>query len=383
MRGRDAGSWAQYSIVERLPEIGRRTLAEADFPPEVEDRLNDLIDQIPHGKMQPIDDPQAPDIQAWNRYLEPHLADSWLTAPWFFVETYFYRRIIADSGYFHQPVGERLDPFAAQKEQALASSVRLVAERPADPPLADVLMACLWANQADLSLWPHGGNAGNGESPSAADERLLIDQREPIVNQLMPGGGPVRLDLVLDNVGAELAADLLLAEALLGADDRTVVRLHAKLHPTFVSDATITDVRRTLSHWRASREPAAESAAERLQGALDANRLLVEAHPFWTSPLAGWHMPSDLRATLASADLILFKGDANYRRLLGDRHWPFTTPFDSIVDYLPAPGGVLRSLKADVAAGLDRPTIERTAARDPQWMIDGRWALIQVTESRG
>ena len=91
-------------------------------------------------------------------------------------------------------------------------------------------------------------------------------------------------------------------------------------------------------------------------------------------------MPADLRADLAAASLIISKGDANYRRLIGDRHWPYTTPFDDVVCYLPAPLVALRTLKSDVLVGLkpgQQPILDQ---KDPDWLINGRWGLIQFSD---
>jgi hypothetical protein len=381
LRGCDGDGWTRHSIVDRLPEIGTRTLAENTFPPEVNSAIRALIAEIPDGAIQPINDPGAPDADAWQAYVDPYLDDDWLTAPWFFVETYFYRRIIAATGYFGTPLGGS-DPFAAQKLQALPQAERAVDAQPVDVGLQSLLLASLWANQADLSLWPHGEKPMGRRLPAAAGERVLVDEREPIAEQLESGDRPRRLDLILDNVGAELAADLLLADHILASSVHAVVILHAKMHPTFVSDATIADVHSTLDHWQQGGSRPAFELGERLGRAMASDRLQLQAHPFWTSPLAGWLMPDDLRSELSGATLLLFKGDANYRRLLGDRHWRRTTAFQDIVDYLPAPVGALRSLKADVAAGLDRHTIEQTSAADPDWMINGRWAVVQFAESR-
>src|SRR5215467_14514342 len=60
--------------------------------------------------------------------------------------------------------------------------------------------------------------------------------------------------------------------------------------------------------------------------------------------------PDDMRALLAEADLVVAKGDANYRRALGDAHWPWTTPFVDIVSYFPTPLAFLRTCKAEVIA---------------------------------
>ena len=79
-------------------------------------------------------------------------------------------------------------------------------------------------------------------------------------------------------------------------------------------------------------------------------RLVVTSHPFYTSAREYWRMPDDLRSTFQKAKLCVCKvrvsvwtlepqtacvglclqicspqGDANYRRLVGDRHWPTDT----------------------------------------------------------
>jgi hypothetical protein len=84
-----------------------------------------------------------------------------------------------------------------------------------------------------------------------------------------------------------------------------------------------------------------------------------------------------MRQALAESNLLIFKGDANYRRLLGDRHWPYTTPFAAIVHNPPAPVLALRTLKAELAAGLQREQISRLDRREPEWMVNGRWGVIQ------
>jgi Damage-control phosphatase ARMT1-like domain len=50
-----------------------------------------------------------------------------------------------------------------------------------------------------------------------------------------------------------------------------------------------------------------------------------------------------------SSAMVFVKGDANYRRLLGDRTWPLDTPFGDVVSYFPVPVCALRTLKAEVS----------------------------------
>lgn len=55
--------------------------------------------------------------------------------------------------------------------------------------------------------------------------------------------------------------------------------------------------------------------------------------------------PKDLRDESA---LVFLKGDANYRRLIGDRLWPTDTPFSDVAGYFPAKLCALRTLKAEL-----------------------------------
>jgi Damage-control phosphatase ARMT1-like domain len=115
----------------------------------------------------------------------------------------------------------------------------------------------------------------------------------------------------------------------------------------------------------------------RLHAYLRHKRLQVHTHPFWTSPLPMWEMPEDLRALLAEADIVMAKGDANYRRALGDAHWPWTTPLADVVSYFPAPLVFLRTCKAEVIAGLSSAQVHELHQRDPAWLTNGEWGVIQ------
>ena len=187
----------------------------------------------------------------------------------------------------------------------------------------------------------------------------------------------VRIDFMIDNAGLELIADLALADYLLTTGAAASVHLHLKMHPTFVSDAMKGDVNNTADFLAKANNTAVSAFGQRLMNDLASGRLILRDHQFWTSPLAFWELPQDLRQDLEQSSLIICKGDANYRRLLGDRHWPYTTSFQDILAYTPAPLLALRSLKAEVAAGLTQEQITRLNNDDPQWMVNGRWGVIQ------
>ena len=86
---------------------------------------------------------------------------------------------------------------------------------------------------------------------------------------------------------------------------------------------------------------------------------------------------------LRQCDLVIFKGDVNYRRLLDDRHWPHTARLEAIAAYFPAPFLVLRPLKGEILVGLAPGQAEALAAEDPNWLIDGQRGLIQLCRPGG
>ncbi len=77
-------------------------------------------------------------------------------------------------------------------------------------------------------------------------------------------------------------------------------------------------------------------------------------------------------------DLIILKGDANYRRLLGDAHWPPTASFESATRYFPARLAALRTLKAEIVVGLSSGVVAQLDAEDPSWRVNGKRGLIQT-----
>jgi hypothetical protein len=59
-------------------------------------------------------------------------------------------------------------------------------------------------------------------------------------------------------------------------------------------------------------------------------------------------MPDNLAAQFERASMTILNGNLNYRRLVGDRDWPPTTPFADVASYVPGSLDVLRTLKSDV-----------------------------------
>jgi hypothetical protein len=327
---------------------------------------------------------QAPDWADWQTALRPFLGKTWLELPLFAAEMIFYRRILEASGYFQPGAGYGVDPYRLQKQLGLAQAgAALKRALPDGLPagrenLSRLIHLSLWANQADLSLWPVQGEGGGKAQGGGREAHLLADYSDEALAwiETLSGG---RVDLLLDNDGVELIFDLLLAAALLALHPRISLRLNVKPHPCFVSDIISPDLA-TAMRWLQTDAPAwAREPARQLEQALSDGRAQVATHFYWASPSPAWEMPAGLRADLANSALILSKGDVNYRRWIGDARWPAATPLAEIIEP-PAPLLLLRVLKADTIAGLEPGKAERVAAADPAWMLNGQWGVIQFVK---
>lgn len=397
MCGQEPNTWANRTVRVRFGDTARRVVEENDFSPRIVARLEALIADIPHTPVRPLDDPQAPDPDDWNAYLEPYLGMDWLESPWFFSEHYFYRRILEATGYFQEGSGAGWDPFQVSKQRGLELGQEAIldwaslladwqsAGQPARQTLLSLLHMDLWGNQADYSLWPADaeGKPDHADS-SLADDYLLIDAGSEVVDCLLAlDGKSARLDFMIDNAGLELMSDLVFAEYLLSAEMVQEIHFHLKAHPTFVSDALPGDVEATVAYFESIDAASVRELGRRLRTHMQSKRLLLCSDFFWNSPLEGWKMPENLAERLSGSNLVISKGDANYRRLLGDRHWPFTTPFADIVSYFPVPLVALRTLKSELICGLAPGQAEAVAAEDPEWMVNGRWGMIQFHNANG
>jgi Damage-control phosphatase ARMT1-like domain len=152
--------------------------------------------------------------------------------------------------------------------------------------------------------------------------------------------------------------------------------------PTFVSDAMAKDVMDTIDYLcRPESSCEASVLGQRWATNVQNGRwVLVEAY-FWAQPSPMWEMPSAVAKDMSMSALVFVKGDANYRRLLGDCAWPLDTPFQDILCYFPASVCALRALKAELGCGMPRSVTDRIAARDKTWLTGGRYGVLQFLDS--
>jgi uncharacterized protein with ATP-grasp and redox domains len=377
------GGFSRQTFLERIPAILEETLASnPSAPPAFAAAVRaELVAPLRAGALLSLPPPPVEGVEDVNVEGEPAWGDkAFSQANPFTVSSFWWQENAVYRHLMHLWLlhgGAHSDPFALQKEQALAAAAEpfratvapLLGDGPPDgETIHALLMRSLWGNRADLSLSAGKVVAVEG---AAAGAELLSDDVAAAVQVLLarePGRVPL-VGIVLDNCGLELLSDLALVDALLRGGAH--VALHAKRWPTFVSDATPYDVERHV---------AATGELGRLTAALRAGTLTVASHAFYNSPAAFWEMPRALRDEMRAWNLAIVKGDANYRRILGCRHWPHDLPFQVLVGgFVPCPLLALRTCKAGLVVGV-APEREREAAgrRPGDWLTCGVFGVAQL-----
>jgi hypothetical protein len=373
LRTDGSNAFARHSMQERVPRIARDVLdRNRDYSSGVRGAVERLARDIESDAPLRAPRPPAPDVTEWTAAHAEHAGETWLGTEWFHAELAFYRELVHACRFWE--TGR--DPFATQKEEELSgerpwSRLETVAARgeaKREERISTLLEACLWGNRVDLS-YAVAASRADGE-----DGDLLVDERTAALPLLTHRGA--RVHVIADNAGTELALDLALIAALL-EEPATRVTIHVKMQPTFVSDAMACDVWQLLAHMRA-RGGAFRALVECLDECFRAGRLELVPDPFWTAPRFLWQAPAHVRESFASATIVVLKGDANYRRLIGDALWPPTTPLAEACAYFPSPVVCLRTMKSDPIVGLPAALAERLDTSHSGWRVDGKRGVVQT-----
>lgn len=107
------------------------------------------------------------------------------------------------------------------------------------------------------------------------------------------------------------------------------------------------------------------------------------ANGFWTQPVSyanmAYYAPELHQELATKSDLVIFKGDLNYRKLTSDATWKSDTSFREALG--PLAGTIeilaLRTNKADVCVGLKPGQEAEVVAADPKWRVSGKYAVVQ------
>ncbi|KAI0427237.1 DUF89-domain-containing protein [Xylaria sp. FL1042] len=458
----DKTSFAYVSARDRWPVIVTsaiddvyRAVAQCDNADKCEDgkkiveELARLKYEMQHDRqLTPIRDDGHPDVALYNHELEKLGTPTWFAVPWLYCECYLYRRI--NTSFSLSTHWKEYDVFAGQKINTFRSSrpavlelaaryEELVTQMKADKGKAgdesdearkllfmEMCEICLWGNATDLSLltsltYEDIQRLQGSEARKASEKNILVNDlgaAYEVLKKAQSEGEERRVDIVLDNAGFELYVDLILAGYLLSSGLATLVVLHPKSIPWFVSDVLPPDWAALINALACPKRfyetpsddeklqdktppPLSDKETSNLNFLFQQwahlyaeGQLIVRPNRFWTHAGSFWRLPAeekDLLDDLKSSELVVFKGDLNYRKLTGDAAWDPTTPFTEAIGPLGPGSGVnvlaLRTCKADVVVGLQPGEDERLRAMDGggadsgarKWAWSGKWAVVSFS----
>ncbi|GMC23334.1 unnamed protein product [Saccharomyces cerevisiae] len=274
----------------------------------------------------------------------------------------------------------------------------------------------LWGNATDLSLLTNATledikSIQGAKARAASESKIVVNDTEKAWEVLTKARADansreIRVDFVLDNSGFELYADLMLAAFLLQSGLATKCIFHAKDIPYMVSDVMLKDFDILVHDLRdreffPSGEPSTKESraldlfAGEMEKFVSSGKIEFREDSFWTTELDYWNLDANetkyhgsiLHKDLQKSNLVIFKGDLNYRKLTGDRKWPRTTKWETAIGPL-ATNGItslsLRTCKADVQValpeGLDAKLSQEWEKENPGrgswWCCSGKWAVI-------
>ncbi|CAH0598629.1 unnamed protein product [Chrysodeixis includens] len=291
------------------------------------------------------------------------------------------------------------------KAEAMNKAVEGIPPPPAEPPAPPAPPAA--PAPAEGAAPVEGEAAAKPEAPKQipCPAKMTIPQA-------------VMFDIVCDNAGYELFADLCLAHFLIAQKIVKKVRFHVKNMPWFVSDVTIKDFSYVINACMnskfekeipltaagaaaaaASQPPpaAGEEASAPGPKILTAENLrtiatqwdqyfkdgvfVVMAEDYWTYPHPFKDMKKydyNMYRKLQYAVAVLFKGDLNYRKLLGERNCNPTTTFEQALQgFTPAPLIAVRTVKSELICGLPKGKWDQLTSLDEKWMQSGDYGVIQ------
>ncbi|XP_014237147.1 protein-glutamate O-methyltransferase-like isoform X1 [Trichogramma pretiosum] len=428
LRGKYKRSFAHKTIKDRLPVILTKVVDNlsrnkdaivqekgAEATQEIKTVIgavsklrNELMTNKALLPLEPLPGRTNDDTQVWNDKIEKLSKEegetqTWYNAIWLISECYMYRRMAQEL--MSTKHLKTYDPFEIQKQEGFtmaATSVAYLAEYVLEcvhtkkdeassvQHLSNLMKLNLWGNRCDLSL--SAGVVSSKEfnpldSLEKLNKQILVDDShqvsEFLVKNQQSGNTNSTIDTVLDNAGYELFTDLCLAIYILEKSVVKKMRFYVKRYPWFVSDVMTKDFHWLIEIMKKSDNQSIQTFGGLCEKHLKSGAITIEEESFWTDPYDFSEMPTHdqtLYKKLSEAILVIFKGDLNYRKLMGDVNWETTTDFThALRGFQPSRLVSFRTIKADVCSGLPQGVADSLKKEDPHWMETGRFGLIQAS----
>ncbi|KPM05123.1 UPF0364 protein C6orf211-like protein [Sarcoptes scabiei] len=406
-----------YLCRQRLILIQQLNIT-SDQKPLAEEEIKSIIQQlacikyllVTNKSLTPIVSDLS-DAQIWNDYFQEQskIYDElvYFEISWLYAECYVYRSIrecFAKSKFF-----QNFDPFFETKQESfkfcldISSQLAKHLQTLENQSLSDCdsseifrsyLMSSLWGNKFDLSLSCGENHLKKNIDSESLESKILINDLDDLWRYILKSRSKktdYRIDFVFDNAGYELFADLCFVHSLriAGILPITKVNFYVKKMPWFVSDTMKSDLNWLLDFLdqKGDQFPELRQLSTEFQNNFSKGIWKIQEEDFWTTPHDFSQMLTispDLYRNLSESDLIIFKGDLNYRKLVGDLQWSLDTEFKrSLRNFQPKTAICsLRTIKADVVVGIkNKETLERVKGLPSDWMLTGEYALISFLDN--
>lgn len=344
-------SFAYFTIAKRFPKILNDIIATNDFNEEIKNSLSDLASKILKHKIEKINN--VFEINIWRDFFNIYEGKLITDIPFFFAEIYFYELILSLSNY---SVNKK-DPFREIKSHEISNSLdsyNEAIEKFNSTNLGEAILFSLSGNKADLSQI----------SNNSKSVELLINQTNELERAII---NTSIIHIILDNSGTELFSDIYLTKKILSLFPEKKIKLYPKAKPLLVSDATKDDIIILL-------ESLNKDFTKDFSYYLKSQSIQIVLSDFWNLPLHFTSFEQNSNLKINYSDLIISKGDANYRRFYEDRQIP--------VDFTGAAKicskqFALRTLKSEILAGFSKEKASKLNSLHPNWMVNGEYGVIQ------
>eukprot|EP00834_Sanchytrium_tribonematis_P004218 NODE_195_length_13287_cov_0.482484.p4 type:complete len:394 gc:universal NODE_195_length_13287_cov_0.482484:5490-6671(+) len=371
--------FAKHSLMIRIPEIITNVINELYLQQRSNEiaLLGKLKYELIRNRTMDLFDDDIEGVEEWNKIIinaknENAFSLSYFEAPWLFSECYIYRKI---ESIVHKI---NFDVFEKEKHKALDQTLQKFQFKQILPlkkdQLKQMLLNSLWGNQMDLSLHVSFKNV------QVYDENLkylILDDFE-IFHEYIQNISSGVIHIILDNCASEFLNDLLLADFMIEHLYASTVHFHCKPFPWFVSDVTLKDVEYTFEELFANKNFV--HLATKWKRWREEEVFIFKSNYFWNMPFIYNEMEfrnPELFEELAAADLCIFKGDLNYRKLCGDR-----ISEKALNDFKNIRCLAIRTCKSDAIVGVSENKKTELDQDDPKWRVNGKYGIIQYFHNK-
>lgn len=360
----EAGSFASLTVNSRFPKVLNDILTNHSMSESIRKRITECRDNLLELVAGDLDLTEE-EMPYWSEFISRYRGMRLIDMPFFYCEIYFYRYIL----FLIEYTTYKRDPFAALKKEEFkrnrsffVNTLELIEHN--DLSLTDAIQISLAGNKADLSQL----TGVYGEA-----HELIVNESNELIEAI---SNSTKIHLIADNAATELFSDVVLVDTILTKFSSCELHLHLKERPVLVSDATMDDWKILLESMETL---GGKKLVQRLNGYQKDKRLHVLTHPAWNAPI---HFTKVLKTDFELIDfhknnLIISKGDANYRRFFEDRHLPTASKIEDLHLPISIPSFALRTLKSEIMVGLNTSEETKLNEKKPDWMTDGTHAIIQ------